>query len=154
MKGVIMHKLLRACLLTTTYLSLTACQASPLSDFANIKPGMEKNDVLETMGSPRRTQRFHGKDRWTYVFYDKQIRFEKEVQFFEGNAIYIGDTWQPPEDKSAFAADQANEVKNKALDEQLAQEAIENRSAYQSYEARVKGSSGPQQYVPVFKPVQ
>ncbi len=148
-----MHRTLRAGLLAYTCLFFTACQSSPVKDFTSIKFGMEKSDVLETMGNPRRTQRFQGKDRWTYVFYDKQIRFEKEVQFFEGNAIYVGDTSEPAENQSAFAVDKLNESKNKALDEQQTRDAIENRNAYNIYEAKIKGTSSPQ-YVPVFKPLQ
>ncbi len=62
-------------------LLLTACQTSMVNQFAKVRPGMEKDDVLGIMGSPTRTQRFHGKDRWTYVFYDDRIRFEKECNF-------------------------------------------------------------------------
>ena len=66
---------------------------------------------LDIWENPSRTQRFHGKDRWTYIFYDQSIRFEKEIQFFEGNAIYIGDTWQPPEEQSAYRrVDKKNEA--------------------------------------------
>lgn len=132
---------------------LTACQGSPLKDFQKITPGMEKNDVLGLMGNPSRTQRFHGKDRWTYIFYDEQIRFEKEIQFFEGNAVYIGDTWQPAPEKSAVVADQKNEQKNTAIDIEIAREAKEARNAYSDYESRVKGENKVR-YLPEFKPIQ
>lgn len=147
-----MHRFLSITLLASIWM-MTACQSSPLKDFAQVKPGMEKNDVLDVMGNPSRTQRFHGKDRWTYIFYDQRIRFEKEIQFFEGNAIYIGDTWQPPEEQSAFVADRRNEEKNKSIDAELAKEATEARNAYINYENKVKGNDKVR-YVPVFKPLK
>lgn len=147
-----MHRFLSSILLATIW-TIAACQSSPLKDFAEVKPGMEKDDVLAVMGNPSRTQRFHGKDRWTYIFYDQRIRFEKEVQFFEGNAIYIGDTWQPPQEQSAFVADRHNEEKNASIDAELAKEASEARNGYINYEAKVKGTDKVR-YLPTFKPLQ
>lgn len=147
-----MHRLLSV-ILAASVCVLTACQGSAVRDFQKLKPGMEKDDVLSYMGNPSRTQRFHGKDRWTYIFYDQSIRFEKEIQFFEGNAIYIGDTWQPPAEQSAFAVDKRNEEKNLSIDAELAKEANEARTAYSAYESKVKGNDKVR-YLPVFKPLQ
>lgn len=131
----------------------TACQTSMLKQFNEITPGMEKDDVLNLMGSPTRTQRFHGKDRWTYVFYDKRIRFEKEVQFFEGNAVYVGDVWQPPADRTAIAMDTRNDQKNREIDEMLAREVESHRKSYEEYEKKAKGEDKVR-YVPTFEPVR
>lgn len=132
---------------------VTACQSSAVKDFQKLKPGMEKDDVLAYMGNPSRTQRFHGKDRWTYIFYDQSIRFEKEIQFFEGNAIYIGDTWQPPEAESAFTVDKLNAQRNISIDAELAKEAAEAHNAYSNYESKVHGNDKIR-YIPEFKPLQ
>jgi len=134
-------------------LVLTACQTSMLKQFAEVKPGMEKDDVLNLMGSPTRTQRFHGKDRWTYVFYDDRIRFEKEVQFFDGSAVYVGDVWQPEASKNAVAMDSFNDKKNREIDEQIAQEVEKHRKAYQLYEAESRGEDKVR-YVPDFQPIR
>ncbi|WP_347358660.1 outer membrane protein assembly factor BamE [Bdellovibrio sp.] len=134
-------------------LLLTACQTSMLKQFNEVTPGMEKDDVLNLMGSPTRTQRFHGKDRWTYVFYDKRIRFEKEVQFFEGNAVYIGDTWQPAVERTAVAMDSRNDQKNREIDEMLAREVEGHRKSYEDYEKKAKGEDKVR-YVPAFEPVR
>ncbi len=134
-------------------LLLTACQTSMLKQFAEVKPGMEKDDVLNLMGSPTRTQRFHGKDRWTYVFYDDRIRFEKEVQFFDGSAVYVGDVWQPEASKNAVAMDSFNDKKNREIDEQIAQEVEKHRKAYQLYEAESRGEDKVR-YVPDFQPIR
>lgn len=131
----------------------TACQTSMLKQFSEVKQGMEKDDVLDLMGSPVRTERFHGKDRWTYVFYDKRIRFEKEVHFYEGSAVYVGDTWQPEAPKSASAVDSVNESKNKEIDEQIAREVEVNRRNYELYEASTKGEDKVR-YVPTFEPIR
>ena len=76
-------------------LSLTACQTSQLKQYQQLHLGMEKHDVLEIMGSPYKTSRASDQDRWTYIFYDNQIRNEKEVHFFEGTAVYIGEKAKP-----------------------------------------------------------
>lgn len=134
-------------------LMLTACQTSMLKQFEEVTPGMEKEDVLDIMGSPTQTQRFHGKDRWTYVFYDKRIKFVKEVQFFEGNAVYVGDIWQPPVEKNAVAMDSFNDRKNREIDEQIAREVESHRQSYSEFEKKSKGEDKVR-YVPAFEPVR
>lgn len=140
-------------LLLSASVVLTGCQTSMLKQFDKLKPGMEKDDVLGLMGSPSQAQRFHGKDRWRYVFYDQRIRFEKEVHFFEGNAIYIGEVWEPPVEQSAVAVDKRNEEKNKAVDAEIARDKELHRSAYREYEAKTKGEKEVL-YVPRFEPIR
>ncbi len=132
---------------------LSACQTNMINQFSAVKPGMEKDDVLNLMGSPSRTQRFHGKDRWTYIFYEDRIRFEKEVHFFENNAIYVGDIWQPEESRSAYAVDKANETKNIEVDAQIAKDMEVHRQAYDRFESQVKGTDKVR-YVPRFEPIR
>jgi outer membrane protein assembly factor BamE len=127
------------------------CQSSPLKDYQSLHPGMEKNDVLGIMGSPQRTERFHGKDRWTYVFYDNNLRFEKEIQFFEGNAVYLGDPWQPQ--VSAIEVDAKNEALNKAVEEDLIKKYEGNPAAYSKYESDIRGTDKVR-YVPQFQPLR
>ncbi len=134
-------------------LMTSACQTSMLKQFNKVKLGMEKDDVLDAMGSPSRTQRFHGKDRWTYVFYEDRVRFEKEVQFFEGNAIYVGDVSQPPAEVAAATIDQKNELRNKEIDAEIARDVEKHRKAYENYESEVRGENGVQ-YVPQFEPIR
>lgn len=131
----------------------SACQTNMLKQFSAVKPGMEKDDVLDIMGSPSRTQRFHGKDRWTYVFYSDRIRFEKEIHFFENNAIYVGEIWQPEEAQSAFAIDKAHDSKNVEIDAQIAKDMETHRQAYDRYESQVKGTDKVR-YLPRFEPVR
>lgn len=132
---------------------LSACQTSMLNQYSKVKAGMEKDDVLDIMGSPQRTQRFHGKDRWTYVFYDQRMRFEKEVHFFENNAIYVGDVWQPEESRSAFAMDKANDARNIEIDAQIMKDLETHRQAYDRYESQVRGTDKVR-YLPTFEPIR
>ncbi|MGZ3769433.1 MAG: outer membrane protein assembly factor BamE domain-containing protein [Bdellovibrio sp.] len=131
----------------------TACQTSMLRQFSSVKQGMEKAEVLDLMGSPQATQRFHGKDRWTYIFYDNKIRFEKEVHFFNGTAIYVGDIWQPEPEKSAVAMDIQIEKKNREIDEQIAKAVEQHRKEYDAYESASKGQDKVR-YVPHFEPIR
>lgn len=131
----------------------SACQTSMLKQFESIKPGMEKDDVLELMGSPNQTQRVSGKDRWYYTFYDNRIRFQKEVQFVDGTAIYIGEVYQPPAEQTAVAVDTRNAERNKSIDEQEKKEVQENRKAYDAYEAQTKGTDKVR-YLPTFEPIR
>ena len=130
----------------------SACQTSMVKQWESIKPGMEKNDVLALMGSPNQTQRFHGKDRWFYNFYDSQIRFQKEVQFFEGNAVYIGEVWQPAADQSAAIQDSQNLEKEKQLEIKISKDVETHRTNYEAYEAQTKGEDKVR-YLPTFEPI-
>ncbi len=93
------------------FLTLSACQTPLTKSYQALTLGMEKTDVLEIMGNPTRTRRIQDKDRWSYVFYDNDIRLEKEVHFFQGNVVYLGD---PPAPKiSAEEQDHINSLKDK-----------------------------------------
>jgi outer membrane protein assembly factor BamE len=137
----------------TALLTLSACQTSMLKQFSKVQQGMEKDDVLEVMGSPNQSQRFHGKDRWRYVFYEDQIRFEKEVHFFEGKAIYAGDIWQPDPSRTAVAVYKYHEELNQKLDIQNRKDIEEYRKAYDKYESQTRGEDKVR-YVPTFKPIR
>lgn len=134
---------------------LSGCQTSMLKQFQQVSMGMEKADVLELMGSPRDTQRFHGKDRWKYVFYDDKIRFDKEVHFLDGAVIYVGDIWQPSEELSAVAIDKKNEEAEKHLQQQTQKTAEETakNSSYDQYRSKVKGEDKIR-YLPEFEAVR
>ncbi|HWU45097.1 MAG TPA: outer membrane protein assembly factor BamE [Bdellovibrio sp.] len=133
-------------------LLLTGCQTSMIRQFDDVKMGMDKSQVLFIVGNPTQTQRFHGKDRWFYTFQENHIHFQKEIQFFEGTAIYIGEVWEPPAEQSAVAQDARNAEKNRVLDEQIAKEIDVHRHDYENYEAKTKGEDKVR-YVPTFVPV-
>lgn len=153
MEGVVLMRSILTLSLAVAALFSTACQTNMLKEYEKLHPGMEKDDVLDKMGNPQRTQRFHGKDRWTYVFYQDRIRYEKEIQFFEGNAVYVGEISQPEPSAAAAAVDSKNEASNKAYDDDVVKKYQDNPKAYSNYENEVRGMDKIR-YVPDFKPVQ
>lgn len=132
---------------------LMSCQTNMLKQFENLTPGMEKAQVLEEMGNPTTTTRMHNRDRWIYVFYEDKIRFEKEVHFLDGTAIYIGNKWEPSAEKQAALIDQQNSQKEVELAQQEKSEKIEKNQAFEDYEKKMKLQDGVR-YLPVFTPVQ
>jgi len=141
----------RYLLLFILSLSMLGCATNMKEQFQRVKVGMEKDDVLSLMDSPQRTQRWHGMDRWTYIFYDDNQRLEKEVHFADGVANYVGDQYKP--EVSAEQRDAQIDAANKELDTQLAAQKTEARKAFTDYEQHMRGNDGVR-YVPQFTPVQ
>lgn len=131
---------------------LVGCASNPSRQFEQVRVGMEKNDVLALMDSPQRTQRWHGLDRWTYIYYDNDTRIEKEVHFADGKAKYVGEVFKP--EISAEEQDARNEAANKEVEKVIQSRREESRKQYSDYEAYLKGQSGGNRYVPEYKPVQ
>lgn len=136
-------------------LLITACQTMPSREFTELKLGMDKDQVLATMGSPNRADRREGIDRWAYVFYDKGLRQDKEVQFIDGIATYIGDRFEPTPEKSW----QAEEKRKGELEERIIAEneikKTERKKSQVDYnnfekEAHLKDKI---HYMPDFKPI-
>ena len=121
--------------------------------FDEIKPGMDKDQVLDTIGGPRAVTRFHGKDRWFIVFYQDGVRYEREIHFSNGIADYVGESYVAPEEKQAAYVDKKNEESN----DQMFKELVESRNQFgqgsEEYEKRVKGTDKIR-YVPNFEPVR
>jgi len=135
-------------------LSLTACQTSQLKQYQQLHLGMEKHDVLEIMGSPYKTGRSNDQDRWTYIFYDNQIRNEKEVHFFEGTAVYIGEKSKP-----LISAEEQDRI-NAELERHSANQyqAVPPAKSYPSYLQSTPSVDetleGTPKLAPKFEPVQ
>lgn len=149
-----MGKCLLSCLaFTCLFLSLIGCQTNMKKAFDEIKPGMDKAEVLEIIGGPRAVTRFHGKDRWFIMFYHDGVRYEREIHFLQGIANYVGETYEAPLEKQAAVVDKKNEESN----QQIYKELVESRSklgqAAEEYERRVKGTDKIR-YVPQFEPVR
>jgi outer membrane protein assembly factor BamE (lipoprotein component of BamABCDE complex) len=89
------------------------CSTTRHKEFAQVKPGMDKQAVLEFAGNPDRTMRYQGKDRWIYDFrLDDYSTDSQEVHFQEGRVVYIGKAIQPT--VSAAEQDDLNESSNRA----------------------------------------
>ncbi len=132
---------------------LNACATNMSQQFTRIQMGMEKDQVLALMDSPQRTLRWKGQDRWTYIFYENNIRQEKEVHFDLGKAVYVGDHKEPP--ISAVAKDEKNESSNAELEALYKSQIEESRKAMPQFEESVKGTAADTiRYVPQYEPIQ
>lgn len=137
--------------LLSIMLFLMGCTLSPKKQFEQVRVGMEKDQVLGIMDSPQRTQRWHGMDRWTYIFYEDDSRFEKEVHFQNGYANYVGDVFKP--EVSADEQDLRNDDANKEVEAMAQAHREEVKKAFPAYEDKVRGTN-EYLYVPQFTPVQ
>lgn len=95
---------------------LAACTTPRQKGFEKIQVGMDKSSVLEIAGNPDKTQRWNGKDRWTYKHLISDTNAEiKEVHFEEGRVVYVGSQVHPA--ISAEEQDRRNAAQNQ-IDEQ------------------------------------
>lgn len=129
----------------------SGCQTNELKAYEKLKVGMDKDEVLGIMGNPTKTQRWQGKDRWTYRFYHDGAPHLREVHFENSKSVYIGDVVVPP--VSAAEQDAQNEAENKALEEQFQAAKAKQRQNLGNYEEEVSGSNEIRT-VPKFEPVE
>lgn len=134
--------------------SLSACQHSPVRQLEKVKNGMDKTEVLELMGTPWTTTRLHGKDRWIYVFYDNNVRVEREVHFSNGAVVYVGEAWQPEPEKQAEIRDKKNDDLNKQWVEEEKKNKEIRQNAYSEYEKEVKGEGKKVKYLPDYQEIK
>src|SRR5665213_903 len=74
--------------------AISACQTAPIGQFSKIRMGMPKEEVLEALGSPNRTEMIEGKDKWAYRYYtgeNRDVQVLKQVTFFQGYVTSFGD---------------------------------------------------------------
>jgi outer membrane protein assembly factor BamE len=89
---------------------LTSCQTHMIEEFNKVRPGMDKGQVLEIIGSPQTSDRWKGKDRWQYVYYKENRKVVKEILFDNGKADYVGDEYKY--NKNAKTEELNNSIKN------------------------------------------
>ena len=130
---------------------LVGCASTPASDFARVKPGMDKSEVLGVMGDPTYKVRRKGQDRWTWVYFDKNTKQESEVHFDNGNAVYVGAKAKP--EVSAEDRDKANELANAEIEKAFNESRSNARENLPKYEEEMRGS-GTDSYVPSYEPVR
>lgn len=126
---------MRFALLWLAFIFVLGCQTPAHLDWAKVHAGLDKDQVLELMGNPVRTERIKGKDRWTFVFYENQIRREKEVHFLEGIAVYTGDHIEPA------VAQQASQIDARRL-EKAKEEELEDQKAAEQERVRKQSLGG------------
>lgn len=143
-------------LLLILSLGFVACQTNMSREFDGLKIGFDKHQVIDKIGSPRHMTRMNGEDRWYYMFYNDELRLQKEVHFKDGVVSYFGDKVKPANDNLPEVIDAKNEKVNfEALTEQEAKkEASKNAYVdYLKYEKKIK-KQDKVDYLPDFEPVQ
>ena len=135
------------------FLISIGCATTPHEQWKKVKVGMYKDEVLEIMDSPQRTQRWHGLDRWTYVYFDKSTPEKqlKEVHFQEGKANYVGEIYRPQ--VSAEEQDNLNEVSNREVEVAVQTRKEQNKKDYMGYEDSVTGGNSINVYVPQYRSI-
>lgn len=123
-----------------------------VKEFERVEKGMEKAQVIDIVGSPNRTQRWRGMDRWTYIFYDSQLQAVREVHFDQGKAAYVGAQYVPQ--VSAEQQDLLNENANREVDARFQRGRSGPSRGLEDYENELRGTEDNPAYVPSFEPVQ
>ncbi|MBK9293874.1 MAG: outer membrane protein assembly factor BamE [Oligoflexia bacterium] len=96
------------------------CATTQIDNFEKIKTGMDKDDVLSLIGSPKRTERATGIEKWSYTYYtgdDEKIETFKFVKFANGKVTEFGYDTEEQErledlKKSALKKDALRKKKN------------------------------------------
>ncbi len=104
------------------------CANSPVERYQKLALGMDKGDVLDEMGNPRRSQRVRGLDQWVYLV-DGQ---ERLVLFESGRVVELKE--RGDRKKLAQEADEENARQNRELvayEKNLKKENQENFERYQ-----------------------
>jgi hypothetical protein len=146
-----MKKILALSLALVSASLFFGCATTRHQEFTRVKPGMDKQAVLEFAGNPDRTMRYQGKDRWIYDFrLDDYNTDSQEVHFQEGRVVYIGKAIQPA--VSADEQDDLNESSNRAASALRSNETLlEVRNAPAAQPAAGESTQGKK---PVFEKVQ
>jgi hypothetical protein len=101
-------------------LVVTACQTDSFNhDFKHLRLGMDKSDVVETVGTAQREERKDGREWWYYTAYEDREKVERMVVFDNGKVIYAGHLAVPHYVKDARLIDRKNEQSNKAIESQF-----------------------------------
>ena len=71
---------------------LNGCAARPVKrlELDRIHVGMDKGQVLELVGNPKRTFHSEGRDHWTYQFYEYEREMLTQIDFRDGHVVKVG----------------------------------------------------------------
>lgn len=68
---------------------LAGCATNPSRAIENVKVGMDKDRVLDLMGSPPRTYRQGMQDHWIYKYSHEDHEWSRDVVFEDGHVVKI-----------------------------------------------------------------
>lgn len=137
-------------------LFLVSCQTNMAKQFESITPGTDKDAVLDRLGSPRGMTRIGGEDRWYYLYYQGELRQQKEIHFKDGLVIYIGDKKKPAPEIDPVVIDTKNDEVNKHFEEESNRKKENSKNAYTNYikyQKKLK-KEDEVQYLPEFEPIE
>lgn len=70
-------------------LTLSGCASTVPRALDDVRPGMDKDRVLETAGNPKRTFREAMQDHWIYTYFEKDQEWRRIVIFEDGKVVKI-----------------------------------------------------------------
>ncbi len=109
-----------------SFLVLASCATTTFAqDFKRLKKGMEKGDVAERIGSPKRKDNHNEKEWWYYTVYENREKIERMVVFKENKMIYAGKIAKPPYVKDAAEDDKKTQAQNEELDAEMEKARVE-----------------------------
>ena len=130
-------------------LFFSGCQTNELREINRVKVGMDKQEVLDIMGNPRRTERIHGMDRWTYVFFAANKWQSREVRFMDGEVNHVGEPVNPA--VTADDIDQKNQKSNEELALAIAKDHKDRKEYLDKWEPQEDAEHI--KYLPEYKPL-
>ena len=74
-----------ACLIFT----LVGCAAAVPRALDNIRPGQDKDSVLQSAGNPERTFRENNQDHWVYLYFQSGQQWLRDVIFDDGKVLQV-----------------------------------------------------------------
>ncbi|MGE0763592.1 MAG: outer membrane protein assembly factor BamE [Bdellovibrionales bacterium] len=74
---------------TSVAFMVCACASPAHQNLEKLQTGMDKTQVLDLAGNPKRTVRQNDGDLWTFVYYIGDRHYEKDVRFTNGHVAAI-----------------------------------------------------------------
>ena len=70
-------------------LALAGCASSVPRALDDLRPGMDKDKVLNSAGNPKRTYRESAHDHWIYTYFANDKEWRREVVFEDGKVVKV-----------------------------------------------------------------
>ena len=70
-------------------LLLAGCATNLPRALEEIRPGMDKDRVLEIAGNPKQSFRENGQDRWLYQYFNNDKEWKRELIFDDGKVVRV-----------------------------------------------------------------
>lgn len=71
------------------FLLLAGCATNVPRALDAVRPGMDKDKVLESAGNPKRTFREASQDHWIYTYFQNDREWRRDITFEDGKVLRI-----------------------------------------------------------------